>query len=53
MILDSRQTFNYLVFTGSQGSPHFLQNEDVNYRNELNSLRGRSGIIKKHFKVYV
>ena len=45
MILDLRQTFNYLVFIGSQSQPHFLHNEDVNYRNEQNSLRGRLGLI--------
>ena len=49
MILDLRQTFNYLVSTGSQSSPYLLQNEDVNYRNEQNSLRGRLGLIKKTF----
>ena len=50
MIIDLRQTFNYLVFTGCQSNLIFLQKEDVNYRNEQNSLRGRLGLIKKTFK---
>ena len=49
MILDLRQTFNYLVFTDLVKVNLFLQNEDFNYRNEQNSLRGRLCLIKKTF----